>query len=50
MVGVLPYLWFRRPSVDEPEFVRSCIDTVLVDCARLIGNVYGSVRYRAFVI
>jgi glycosyltransferase involved in cell wall biosynthesis len=49
-LAALPYLWWRRPSIRQPEFVQACVETVVIDAARTAGNVYGSVRSRTFVI
>jgi len=46
----LPYIWWRRPSVREPDFGRRCAETVVVDSARTAGILYGAVRHRMLVI
>jgi glycosyltransferase involved in cell wall biosynthesis len=49
-IGVVPYLWWRRPSVRQPQFARNCVKTVLVDAARATGLIYGSLRERIVVV
>lgn len=49
-LAALPYIACRRPSVRQGEFLRGCVETVLIDSARTVGNVYGSVRSRIFVV
>ena len=46
----LPYIWWRRPSVREPDFARRCVETVVVDSARTAGIVYGGIRHRLLVV
>jgi glycosyltransferase involved in cell wall biosynthesis len=46
----LPYLWWRRPSVRRAHFWRLCVQTPVVDAARVAGQIRGAVRYRTFVI
>lgn len=49
-VGVLPYLWWRRPSIRRPRFARMCAQTVVVDAARAVGRVSGALKYRTLVV
>jgi glycosyltransferase involved in cell wall biosynthesis len=46
----LPYLWWRRPSVRRPGFVRMCCQVVPVDAARAVGQLSGAVRHRILVV
>lgn len=46
----LPYMWWRHPSVREPQFARRCVETVIVDCARTAGITYGAVKHRLVAI
>ncbi len=49
-VAVLPYLWWRRPSIRRPRFVQMCLGNLAVDAARASGRLHGALRYRTFVI
>jgi glycosyltransferase involved in cell wall biosynthesis len=49
-LAVLPYLWWRRPSVRQPSFAQRCVETVVIDGARALGIVYGAAKSRTFVI
>jgi len=49
-LAVLPYLWWRRPSIRRPRFVQMCIGNVAVDMARACGRLHGAVKYRTFVL
>jgi GT2 family glycosyltransferase len=49
-VATLPYLWWRRPSLRQPAFVRLALQTVVVDAARCAGQLSAAVRCRIFVI
>jgi glycosyltransferase involved in cell wall biosynthesis len=49
-LAALPYLWWRRPSVRKPRFVRTCVQSVVVDAARAAGQLTGAVRHRTFVV
>lgn len=48
--GVAPYLWLGRPSIRRPQFLRHCLETLLVDAARTAGHLSGAVRHRAAVL
>jgi len=50
LVLVAPYLWFRRPSMRHLSFFRLCVQIPVVDAARLIGHLRGSVANRVFVL
>lgn len=50
MVAALPYLWWRRPSLRQPHFLRLCLQTPLVDAARCAGMVRGAIRHQTFVV
>jgi glycosyltransferase involved in cell wall biosynthesis len=47
---VLPYLWRRRPSVRHWSFFRLCVQVPLLDATRVGAHLYGSVKYRTFVL
>ena len=49
-LAVVPYLWWRRPSVRKPNFVRSGLGYVAVDTARAAGRLSGAIKYRTFVL
>jgi glycosyltransferase involved in cell wall biosynthesis len=49
-LAVLPYVWWRRPSIRKPDFVPTCIAYVAVDAARAAGRVSGAVKYRILVL
>lgn len=49
-VAVLPYVWWRRPSVRRPRFVQMCIGNLAVDTARAVGQLHGALKYRTFVV
>ncbi len=46
----LPYLWRRRPSMRQPSFFRLCLQVPVVDGARVIGHLRGSIRHRSLVL
>jgi GT2 family glycosyltransferase len=46
----LPYMWLRRPSIRQSAFLQRCLETVAVDSARTVGNVYGAIRNRTVII
>jgi GT2 family glycosyltransferase len=46
----LPYLWWRRPRLDQRDPLRLAAQTVAVDAARTTGQLRGAVRYRTFVV
>lgn len=50
LVGAMPYLWLGRPSVRRPQFLRHCIEALLVDLARASGQLAGSLRHRVAVL
>jgi glycosyltransferase involved in cell wall biosynthesis len=50
LLGVLPYLWWGRPSVRHPRFLRLCAETALVDAARSAGHLASALRHRVLVI
>jgi glycosyltransferase involved in cell wall biosynthesis len=51
LLGVLPYLWWGRPSIRHRErFLRVCAETALVDTARTAGHLAGALRHRIVVI
>lgn len=49
-VAVLPYVWWRRPSIRRPRFVQVLVGNLAVDSARAVGQLHGAVRYRTFVV
>ena len=49
-LGVLPYLWWGRPSVRNQRFLRLCVETALVDAARSAGHLSSAIRHRILVI
>lgn len=49
-LAVLPYLWWRRPSIRRPRFLQVCFGNLAVDAARAVGQLHGAVKYRTFVI
>jgi GT2 family glycosyltransferase len=46
----LPYLWWQRPSIRQPGFVKTGLQIVAVDAARCAGQLSGAVSNRVFVI
>jgi GT2 family glycosyltransferase len=46
----LPYLWLRRPSVRHLSFFRLCVQIPVVDAARLVGHIGGSLSARILVL
>jgi glycosyltransferase involved in cell wall biosynthesis len=50
LLGVLPYLWWGRPSVRHRPFLRVCAETAAVDAARVAGHLAGAVRHRVFTL
>jgi GT2 family glycosyltransferase len=50
VVLVLPYMWQRRPSVRHLSFFRLCLQIPVVDAARLLGHLRGSIENRTFVL
>jgi glycosyltransferase involved in cell wall biosynthesis len=51
LVGVLPYLWWGRPSIRHGRrFPRLCLETLAVDGARTAGHLAGALRHRILVI
>jgi glycosyltransferase involved in cell wall biosynthesis len=49
-IAAVPYLWWRRPSIRKPRFLRMCVQNVVVDAARAAGQLSGAVKYRTFVL
>jgi glycosyltransferase involved in cell wall biosynthesis len=49
-LAVLPYLWWRRPSVRQPGFFRTGARNLLFDGARAVGHLAGSVRAKTLVL
>ena len=49
-LAVLPYLWWRRPSIRRPRFLQVCVGNLAVDTARAVGQLHGAVKYRTFVV
>jgi glycosyltransferase involved in cell wall biosynthesis len=49
-LAALPYLWWRRPSLRKPRFVRVCLQSVVIDAARAAGQLTGAVKCRTFVL
>ena len=49
-LAVLPYLWWRRPSVRRPRFVQVAVGNLAVDAARAAGQIHGALKYRTFVV
>jgi len=49
-LAVLPYLWWRRPSVRRPRFAQVCAGNLAVDAARAVGQIHGALKYRTFVL
>jgi GT2 family glycosyltransferase len=47
---LLPYIWWRRPSIRHLSFFRLCIQIPLVDAARSYGHIRGSVAHRVLVL
>jgi GT2 family glycosyltransferase len=47
---MVPYVLFRRPALDNPHFLRLCLEIPVVDAARTLGHVQGAVQNRVFVI
>ncbi len=50
LVGVAPYLWWARPSLRKPRFLRLWAETAAVDAARAAGHIAGAVRHRVVVV
>jgi glycosyltransferase involved in cell wall biosynthesis len=46
----LPYVWWRRPSMRHLSFFRLCLQVPVVDGARVIGHLRGSLAQRVFVL
>jgi glycosyltransferase involved in cell wall biosynthesis len=47
---LLPYVWWRRPSIRHLSFFRLCLQIPLVDSARFIGHIRGSVAHGVLVL
>ncbi|MGH9125509.1 MAG: glycosyltransferase family 2 protein [Acidimicrobiales bacterium] len=50
VLAVLPYLWWRRPSIRKPNFVPTCAAYLAVDVARAAGRLSAAVKYRTLVL
>ncbi len=50
LLACLPYVWWQRPSVRRPRFLRLCAQVPLVDAARLAGQVRGAARFRVRMV
>lgn len=50
LVGTLPYLWWARPSIRKPGFLRACVEIAAVDAARSAGHLTSALRNRVLVI
>jgi glycosyltransferase involved in cell wall biosynthesis len=50
ILGALPYLWWQRPSIRNPDFVPRCFEGLAIDASRSIGQIRGALRYRIFVV
>ncbi len=46
----LPYLWLRHPSIRHLNFFRLCFQVPVVDAARVIGHLEGSLANRVLVL
>jgi GT2 family glycosyltransferase len=46
----LPYLWWRRPSARHLSFFRLCLQIPVVDAARVLGHLRGSLEHQVFVL
>jgi GT2 family glycosyltransferase len=46
----LPYVLLRRPSYKETNFLLLCLQTPVVDAARIVGHVQGAIENRVLVI
>jgi glycosyltransferase involved in cell wall biosynthesis len=49
-LGVLPYLWWSRPSIRKPRFFAFYLETVAVDAARSAGHLTSAVRHRVAIV
>jgi glycosyltransferase involved in cell wall biosynthesis len=49
-LGVLPYLWWSRPSIRKPRFFRFYMEAVAVDAARSAGHLTSAVRHRVAIV
>jgi GT2 family glycosyltransferase len=49
-LGVLPYLWWARPSLRQDQFLRRGLVTITADAARAAGHLAGAIRHGVFVI
>lgn len=50
LLGVLPYLWWGRPSIRRPAFLRTCVEIAAVDAARSAGHLTAALRHRVLVL
>jgi glycosyltransferase involved in cell wall biosynthesis len=46
----IPYLWWQRPSLRNPEFVKIGLEVVAVDAARSAGQLAAAMRHKVLVI
>ncbi len=49
-LGVLPYLWWARPSIRQDRFIERSLVMLTADAARAAGHVAGAIRHRVFVV
>lgn len=49
-LAAVPYLVVGRPQMKQGDFLKGCLETVLVDSARAAGNLYGSAKSRTLVV
>lgn len=50
VLGVLPYIYLGRPSLDRPGALRVWGDVFVLDLARFVGHVRGTVESRTLVL
>lgn len=50
LLGILPYLWWGRPSIRDRRFLQRCAETVAVDAARSAGHLTSAIRHRALIV
>jgi hypothetical protein len=50
LAGVLPYLWWGRPSIRRPAFLRTCAEIFAVDAVRSAGHLSAAMRHRVLVL
>lgn len=49
-VGVLPYLWWSRPSRHHPRYLRTTAEVAVVDAMACAAHLVGSARHRILVL